>query len=68
MFSNLLLNIAFQSSINPNSFNNYLMLGYGVMFVIGVIYIVSLSVRQRNLRQDIQLMQQLLQDNEESTE
>ena len=67
MFSPLFfLNVALQSSINPNTFNNYLMLGYGVMFVIGLVYVVSLAVRQRNLRQDVQLMEQLLQDDEEA--
>ena len=66
MFADLLLNIALQSSIDPDRFNNYLILGYGVMGVIGLVYIVSLAVRQRNLRQDIQLMDRLLQDDEES--
>ena len=67
MFSPLFfLNVALQSSINPNTFNNYLMLGYGVTFVIGLVYVVSLAVRQRNLRQDVQLMEQLLQDDEEA--
>ena len=65
MFSNLFLNIAWQSSINPNTFNNYLILGYAVMGVIGLVYVVSLAVRQRNLRQDIQLMERLLQEDEE---
>ena len=68
MFANLLVNIALQSSVNPDTFNNFLVLGYGVMGAIGLVYIVSLAVRQRNLRQDIQLMERLLQDDEESTD
>jgi len=69
MFSNLFfLNIAWQSSVNSDTFNNYLMLGYTVMVVIGLVYIVSLAIRQRNLRQDIQLMERLLQDDEESSD
>ncbi|WP_420628706.1 hypothetical protein [Candidatus Leptofilum sp.] len=60
------LNIALQSSVNPNTFNNYLILGYIVMGVIGLFYIVSLVLRQRNLQQDIQLMERLLQDDEEA--
>ncbi len=63
--SHLFLSIALQSSINPNTFNNFLILGYGVMGVITLVYIASLAARQRNLQQDIQLMQQLLQDDEE---
>ncbi|MCB8927632.1 MAG: hypothetical protein H6652_18615 [Ardenticatenaceae bacterium] len=64
--ASVFLNIALQSSINPNTFNNYLTLGYFVMGTIGLVYIVSLAVRQRNLRQDIQLMERLLQDDEEA--
>lgn len=68
MLANLFfLNIAWQSSVTPNTFNNYLILGYTVMAIIGLVYIVSLAVRQRNLRQDIQLMERLLQDDEETT-
>ncbi|MCP4419603.1 MAG: hypothetical protein GY805_23570 [Chloroflexi bacterium] len=65
--SYLFLNIALQSSVNPNTFNNFLILGYVVMGIISLVYIVSLVVRQRNLQQDIHLMQQLLQDDEESS-
>lgn len=51
-----------------NQFNNYLMLGYFVMWLIVMVYIVTLVVRQRNLKQDLQLMQQILQDHEEESE
>ncbi len=61
-----LLNVALQTGVDPNNFNNYLMLGYFVMAVIGLVYIVSLAVRQRNLQQDLQLMERLLQDDEEN--
>lgn len=47
-----------------NQFNNYLMLGYFAMWLMGVIYTISLVVRQNNLKKDIQLMQQILQDDE----
>jgi hypothetical protein len=62
----LLLNVALQTGVDPNNFNNYLMLGYFVMAVIGLVYIVSLALRQRNLQQDLQLMERLLQDDEEN--
>lgn len=64
----LLLNVALQSSIDPNTFNSFLMLGYGVMAAIGLVYIASLAVRQRNLQQDLQLMERLLQDDEETAD
>jgi len=63
--SSLFLSIALQSSIDPNLFNGFLFLGYMVMGGITLVYIVSLAVRQHNLQQDIQLMQQLLQEDEE---
>ena len=53
---------------NPNQFNDFLMLGYVAMWVIGIIYVISLSSRQRNLRKDIQLMQRLLREEDESQE
>ena len=45
-----------------NQFNGYLILGYGVMWLIATIYVISLASRQRNLQQDIELMQRLLQE------
>lgn len=49
---------------NPHRFNHYLMLGYGVMGLIALVYIGTLAVRQRNLQKDLQLMGQLLQEDE----
>lgn len=49
---------------NPNRFNDYLLLGYAVMGLISLGYIVTLVVRQRNLQKDLQLMGQLLQEEE----
>jgi hypothetical protein len=48
-----------------NRFNDYLVLAYVVMWLIGMVYVISLVVRQRNLLQDIQLMQQVLQDEQD---
>lgn len=50
---------------NPNLFNNYLLLGYVLMWLVGVGYLISLAGRQRNIQQDIDLMKQLLQEDEE---
>lgn len=58
--------LAQTSGIDPNNFNNYLMLGYGVMGLIALGYIVTLYLRQRNLHKDLQLMDQLLQEDEEA--
>ena len=66
MTTTLLTMPGLQTSLgDPNQFNNYLMLGYGVMGLIALGYIVTLFVRQRNLHKDIQLMSQLLQEDEE---
>ena len=37
----------------------YMIAGYTVIFSIMIIYVISLIVRQRNLRQDEQLLQEL---------
>lgn len=55
-----------QPSVDPNRFNGYLLLGYFVMWLIVVVYIVSLAMRQRNLEKDIELMEKILQEDEET--
>ncbi len=65
-FNPVLLSIWLQESMNdPNQFNNFLALGYAVMWIIATFYIVSLVARQRNIQQDMELMQRLLQEDED---
>ena len=65
----LLLTILLQADVNdPNRFNNFLILGYGVMWIIGMIYVASLLLRQRNVQQDLQLMQRILREDEGSAD
>ena len=64
-FSVFALSPFWQTSISdPNNFNEFLILGYVVMGLIGLGYIISLAARQRNLQKDIQLLQNLLQEDE----
>ena len=51
---------------DPNRFNNYMLFGYVVMWLIGLAYVFSLSNRQRNLQQDIKLMRQLLEEDKDT--
>ena len=63
----MFLTILTQTGVGDvDKFNDYLTLGYFAMWFIGLLYVISLVTRQRNLKQDIQLMQQLLQEDEES--
>ncbi len=48
----------------PNQFNGFLFLAYAVMGAIALGYIISLGVRQRNLRRDIQLLEKILQEDD----
>lgn len=67
--STLFLNVMLQSSVDdPNRFNGYLVLAYGAIWLIGIAYVVSLANRQRNMEQDLQLMQRLLEDEEDNRE
>lgn len=60
-----LLSTPFQGTIgNPNRFNGYLILAYAVMWLVAVVYLVNLANKQRNLHQDIKLMQRLLEEDE----
>lgn len=44
----------------PNRFNVYLVGGYVIMSAIALIYVLTLYFRQRNVQQDIVLLQQLM--------
>lgn len=57
--------LAAQPGIVPNQFNQFLLLGYGVMALIVIIYVVSLAMRQRNVKRDVELMAKILQDDKE---
>jgi hypothetical protein len=43
----------------PAQTTNYMILGYAVIFGLMLIYIASLYIRQRNLKQDLELMEEL---------
>ena len=47
---------------DPNRFNAYLIGGYAVMSSLGLLYMLYLYVRQRNLQNDVILLGQLLQE------
>ena len=54
------------AQIDPNTTTPYLILGYVIMTLIGLAYIVFLVSRQQNLKRDIELLQRLLEKNEEN--
>ena len=62
------VNFLFQADLfDPNKFNKFLVLGYFVMWLIVMVYVFSLANRQKNAREEIQLMKQLLEEDEETT-
>jgi hypothetical protein len=48
----------------PAETTNYMILGYSVIFGVLAIYLVSLYLRQRNLKRDVELLQELDQQEE----
>lgn len=60
----VLLTALLQADTPPDTMG-YLVLGYIVLWLIGVVYVITLFSRQRNLKQDVELMHQLLQEEEE---
>lgn len=59
----LLATVLLQTAIEDASqFNGYLVLGYGVMWAIGLIYLLYLYNRQRNAREDIRVLKKILDD------
>lgn len=65
--THLLLDIWNQGGLgDPNQFNNYMILGYLAMWVIAMIYIGTLANRQRNVREEVELLRRLLEEDEEA--
>jgi CcmD family protein len=61
-----LIDTVLQSGLfDPDQFNGYMILGYVVMWLIVMIYILILSNRQRNVKDEVELLQQLLKEDEE---
>ena len=58
------LTILLQTATDPNRFNEYLLLAYGVMWLVVLVYLLNLANKQRNLRRDLQLMHRLLEEDE----
>ena len=53
-------------SFDVNQFNGYMILGYIVMWLIVMVYILILANRQRNVKEEVELLQQLLKEDEEA--
>jgi CcmD family protein len=63
----VLFDVLAQSGLfDPNQFNGYMILGYVVMWIIVMVYLLILANRQRNVKEEIELMQQLLKEDEEA--
>jgi CcmD family protein len=60
----LLMAAQLPEPIDPNLTLNYMLLGYVVMGLIAFFYIASLASRQHNLKKELQLLQQLLEEDE----
>lgn len=43
----------------PAQTTNYMIMGYAVIFGLMLIYVISLYLRQRNLKQDLELLEEL---------
>lgn len=55
-------------TVDPSRFNDFLLLAYGVMWLVAIVYIANLANKQRNLQQEIQLMRRLLEEDEGQSE
>jgi heme exporter protein C len=58
----LLLGLPATQIDNPNLFNGYLIGGYAVMSSLCLLYMLYLYVRQRNLQNEVALLQRLLEE------
>jgi hypothetical protein len=53
----MLLSLLLQEG--PAETTNFMIAGYAVIFGVMLIYLISLNVRRRNLRQDLEMFQEL---------
>ena len=53
----MLLSLLLQEG--PAETTNFMIAGYAVIFGVMLIYLVSLNIRRRNLRQDLEMLQEL---------
>lgn len=66
--ANILFELFMQAGIDdPNTFNHFMILGYVAMWIIAMVYILSLANRQRNVKEEVELLRQLLEEDEETT-
>lgn len=62
----ILLNGLFQTVSDPNKFNGFMILGYVIMWLVAMVYIFIMANRQRNAREELKLMEQLLREDKDS--
>lgn len=64
----ILLSIFLQEG--PAETTNYMIMGYTIIFVVLGLYLVSLYIRNRNLKRDVEFYQELerLEETEQNTE
>ena len=55
---------AFQD-FDVNKYNNYLILGYVAMWAVVMVYLLILANKQKNAREDLRLLAELLKEDEE---
>ncbi len=44
----------------PANTLSYMIAGYAVIFMVNIIYLASLAIRQRNLRQEQEILEQVI--------
>ncbi len=48
----------------PLETTNYMIAGYAVIFTVMLIYLASLAIRNRNLKQDVEVLQEIEEQEE----
>jgi hypothetical protein len=52
------------AQVDPHLTSGYLVLGYGIMWLVAFVYVMSLWAQQRNMQRDIELMKRILSDSD----
>ena len=52
------------AQVDPHLTSQYLVLGYGIMWLVAFAYVMMLWIQQRNMQRDIELMKRILADSD----
>jgi CcmD family protein len=54
-----------ESGMNPQN-STFLFIGFSIAWLIIIVYVISIALREKNLRQELDRVKRMLEENEEA--